>query len=57
MKIEYLYQSTRQLRDAAPLTLASPPQRVTLELSGCPIDANGFCPVEQFNAVLNQAAQ
>ncbi|WP_395840070.1 bifunctional glucose-1-phosphatase/inositol phosphatase [Edwardsiella tarda] len=57
MKIEYLYQSTRQLRDAPPLTLASPPQRVTLALSGCPIDANGFCPVEQFNAVLNHAAQ
>ncbi|ARD38463.1 bifunctional glucose-1-phosphatase/inositol phosphatase [Edwardsiella ictaluri] len=57
MKIEYLYQSTRQLRDTTPLTLTSPPQRVTLELSGCPIDANGFCPVERFNAVLNQAAQ
>lgn len=57
MKIEYVYQSTRQLRDATPLTLASPPQRVTLELKGCPTDANGFCPVDKFNAVLTNAAQ
>lgn len=56
MKIEYVYQSTEQLRNADVLTLKSPPQRVTLELSGCPVDANGFCPVDKFNAVLNSAA-
>ena len=30
---------------------------VTLELSGCPVDENGFCPVEKFNTVLNNAAK
>ncbi|MGL4724106.1 MAG: bifunctional glucose-1-phosphatase/inositol phosphatase [Scandinavium sp.] len=57
MKIEYVYQSTEQLRNADVLTLASPPQRVTLELKGCPVDAEGFCPTEKFNEVLNHAAK
>ena len=57
MKIEYVYQSTEQIRNAQALTLQAPPQRVTLELKGCPVDANGFCPVDKFNAVLNDAAK
>lgn len=57
MKIEYVYQSTRQLRNAEPLTLAAPPQRVSLELKGCPVDSDGFCPIDKFNAVLNDAAK
>lgn len=48
MKIEYLYQSTEQLRNADALTLQSPPQRVTLALNGCPVDDNGFCPMDTF---------
>ena len=35
MKIEYVYQSAEQLRNADALTLQAPAQRVTLELSGC----------------------
>ena len=57
MKIEYVYQSTRQLRDAEPLTLDTPPQRVTLELKGCPTDSDGFCPIDKFNALLNGAVK
>lgn len=57
MKIEYVYQSTEQLRNADVLTLQAPAQRVTLELKGCPIDADGFCPVDKFDAVLNDAAK
>ena len=57
MKIEYVYQSTEQLRNAQVLTLKAPAQRVTLELNGCPVDADGFCPVETFNKVMNTAAQ
>ena len=53
MKIEYVYQSAEQLRNADALTLQAPAQRVTLELSGCPIDANGFCPMDKFDSVLN----
>lgn len=55
MKIEYVYQSAEQLRNADALTLQAPAQRVTLELSGCPIDANGFCPMDKFDSVLNEA--
>lgn len=57
MKIEYVYQSSQQLRNADVLTLKSPAQRVTLELKGCPIDADGFCPIDKFDSVLNEAAK
>lgn len=57
MKIEYVYQSSEQLRNADALTLQSPAQRVTLELTGCPIDANGFCPMDKFDNVLNEAVK
>jgi glucose-1-phosphatase len=57
MKIEYVYQSSEQLRNADVLTLKSPPQRVTLELAGCPIDTNGFCQIDKFNTVLNDAVK
>ena len=57
MKIEYVYQSSDQLRNADVLTLKNPPQRVTLSLKGCPVDGNGFCPLEKFNAVMNAAAK
>lgn len=57
MKIEYVYQSARQLRNAEALTLKSPAQRVTLELKGCPVDANGFCPLDKFDNVMNTAAK
>ncbi|HDT5743291.1 MULTISPECIES: bifunctional glucose-1-phosphatase/inositol phosphatase [Klebsiella pneumoniae complex] len=57
MKIEYVYQSTEQLRNADPLTLQTPPQRVTLALNGCPVDDQGFCPLETFKKVINEAAK
>lgn len=57
MKIEYVYQSTEQLRNADPLTLQSPPQRVTLALNGCPIDDNGFCPLDTFNKAMAEATK
>jgi glucose-1-phosphatase len=30
---------------------------VTLALNGCPVDANGFCPMETFKKVMNDAAK
>ncbi|QOV65609.1 bifunctional glucose-1-phosphatase/inositol phosphatase [Kosakonia pseudosacchari] len=57
MKIEYVYQSRDQLRNAKALTLKSPAQRVTLALKGCPVDGEGFCPIDKFNAVMRDAAK
>ncbi len=57
MKVEYLYQSSEQLRNADVLSLEAPPQRVTLELAGCPTDANGFCPMEKFEQVMRDAVR
>nr|WP_075181149.1 bifunctional glucose-1-phosphatase/inositol phosphatase [Pantoea sp. 1.19] len=53
LKVEYVYQTADQLRNATPLSLKTPPQRVTLQLEGCTTDANGFCDWQQFSAVLN----
>ena len=57
MKVEYVYQSSQQLRDATPLNLESPPQRVTLQLNGCPTDSDGFCPWDKFTGVLEEAVK
>lgn len=57
MKIEYVYQSSEQLRNAEVLSLQAPAQRVTLSLKGCPVDADGFCPIDKFNNLLNEAAK
>ncbi len=54
MKVEYVYQSSEQLRNAEVLSLEKPPMRVTLQLKGCLTDANGFCPWEKFTDVLAQ---
>lgn len=55
VKVEYVYQSSDQLRNATPLSLETPPKRVTLQMNGCQTDANGFCPWDQFTQVLNKA--
>ncbi|URQ62098.1 bifunctional glucose-1-phosphatase/inositol phosphatase [Pantoea alhagi] len=57
VKIEYVYQTAEQLRDAEALSLKNPPKRVTLQLNGCQTDANGFCSWEQFSNALNAALQ
>jgi glucose-1-phosphatase len=57
MKVEYVYQSTEQLRNGDALTLKNPPERVTLQLAGCPADVNGFCAWDKFTEVLNQAVE
>ncbi|WP_411704427.1 bifunctional glucose-1-phosphatase/inositol phosphatase [Edaphovirga cremea] len=57
MKIEYVYPTTEQIRNKSALTLATPPQRVTLEIAGCEVDAQGFCPMDQFTKALKEDQQ
>jgi len=57
LKVEYVYQSADQLRDADMLSLKNPPKRVTLQLAGCQTDANGYCSWDQFSQALNAALQ
>ncbi|MDF7648034.1 bifunctional glucose-1-phosphatase/inositol phosphatase [Erwiniaceae bacterium L1_54_3] len=57
LKVEYVYQTAEQLRDADMLSLKNPPKRVTLQLAGCDADANGYCSWDQFATVLNTALQ
>ncbi|QKJ86658.1 bifunctional glucose-1-phosphatase/inositol phosphatase [Paramixta manurensis] len=57
VKVEYVYQTSEQLRNAEPLSLKNPAKRVTLQLTGCQADANGYCSWDQFAQVLNGALQ
>lgn len=57
LKVEYVYQTMQQLRDATPLSLQTPPQRVTLRLKGCPADAQGFCAWQDFARQMQQLKQ
>ena len=57
LKVEYVYQTAEQLRNADVLSLKNPPKRVTLQLAGCDTDANGYCSWDQFSAALNSALQ
>ena len=57
MKIEYLYQTGEQLRHATALDAKNPPQRVTLQIAGCAIDAQGFCPLDDFHKAVERALQ
>lgn len=43
LKIDYVYQSTEQMRNGTRLSLDNPPTFMTLELNGCKTDQNGFC--------------
>lgn len=57
MKVEYVYQTSDQLRDNAYLSLKTPPKHVTLELKDCPIDKSGYCSWDDFQKVMKSALQ
>ncbi|QIQ21274.1 bifunctional glucose-1-phosphatase/inositol phosphatase [Zophobihabitans entericus] len=57
LKIEYVYQSTDQLRKLEQLNRENPPQRVVLELASCPINAMGYCSFDKFENLLNELAK
>ncbi|WP_312546204.1 histidine-type phosphatase, partial [Pantoea eucalypti] len=57
LKVEYVYQTADQLRNADVLSLKNPPKRVTLQLAGCETDANGYCSWDQFAQALNAELQ
>lgn len=52
LKIDYVYQTTDQIRNATQLSISNPPQWVQLELRNCTIDKDGFCPWKKFLNIL-----
>jgi glucose-1-phosphatase len=56
LKVEFIYQSTEQLRRTDELSLSHPPQRVSLEMKGCPADGHGFCQWNTFAALMEAFA-
>lgn len=57
MKIEYVYPTARQIRNNVALSLKNPPERVTLQIEGCKVDKQGFCPMEQFTQAVRKDLQ
>lgn len=55
VKIDYIYQSSDQLRNNSYLSLKTPPQKITLELKNCPVDKNGYCGWETFQKVMKDS--
>ena len=54
-KLDYVYQSTEQLINITPLSLATPPNQTALTLKGCEKDEYGFCDYERFQQVLSES--
>ncbi|KAJ8707747.1 hypothetical protein PYW07_011424 [Mythimna separata] len=48
LKVEYVYPTTKQLRDGERVSLLQPPKKVLLELKGCEISKSGYCPWTEF---------
>lgn len=57
VKTKYVYQSAKQLRDGAKLSLANPPKEVVLKLEKCQADKNGFCAYDDFVAIFDNIAR
>nr|XP_026483478.1 uncharacterized protein LOC113391659 [Vanessa tameamea] len=54
LKINYVYQTNKQLRHGHVLSLKSPPNFALLELKYCKTDNNGFCLWDDFLRFLNK---
>ena len=57
MKIEYVYQSTDQIRNLSPLNRDNPPQKVTLNMTKCPTNAMGLCSFTTFKQVMDDISK
>ncbi len=56
-KLDYVYQTTEQLINITPLSLATPPNQTALTLKDCEKDENGFCDYERFQQVLRESIE
>ncbi|XP_059057145.1 glucose-1-phosphatase-like [Achroia grisella] len=54
-KVNYVYQTVKQLRHGTPLSSENPPKSVILEIKGCKINKKGFCPWEDFRKILKSS--
>ena len=52
VKIEYIYQTTNQIRSGEIINLKNKPMHKILELKNCPIDKDGYCPYEKFDNII-----
>ncbi|XP_061723076.1 glucose-1-phosphatase-like [Cydia pomonella] len=52
LRVNYVYHSTKQIRDGVEVSLQNPPQWQLLEMENCAVDGNGFCPWNDFIYIL-----
>lgn len=53
LKVEYIYQSTDQIRNALPLSMEKPPEVCLMGIHKCRNDDRGFCLWDDFISILN----
>ena len=53
-KLDYVYQTTEQLINIKPLSLATPPNQTALTLKGCEKMKMVFCDYGRFQQVLSE---
>lgn len=56
LKVEFVYQSWKQLRNAEKLSLENPPKIITMHMKSCKTDDRGLCPWSDFKKVLKDLA-
>ncbi|KAG6464898.1 glucose-1-phosphatase-like [Manduca sexta] len=54
LKVNYVYQSTDGMRKGYRLSLEYPPEFTLLELNGCTINNEGYCPWQDFKKLLTK---
>lgn len=52
LKVDYVYQSSVNLRFGPPVSLKNPPESTVLEIRGCDVDKNGYCLWDDFMNLL-----
>ncbi|XP_063392395.1 glucose-1-phosphatase-like [Cydia fagiglandana] len=55
LRVRYVYQSSKQIRDGVEASLQHPPLEALLQMEDCAVDENGYCPwndfIRKFNIV------
>jgi len=55
LKTEYIYQTTKQMRDLTPLSLQNPPEHVLLSFNGCIVNDDGLCSWNDFRKLIDNS--
>ncbi|CAG4967539.1 unnamed protein product [Colias eurytheme] len=56
LRVDYVYQTVKQLRDGEILSESNPPRWMKMEISSCESDSDGFCPWSDFMEIMKSVS-